>query len=166
MKYIASLIFLLIISTSFINYNNVIFTSVNSNNTNQVSKANKAGKITNVIVVKNQDSYTFKVEVKSPDTGCNQYANWWEVLTEGEELVYRRILAHSHINEQPFTRSGSVKGITGDQKLIVRVHMNNTGYGTQVFKGTVNSGFNKTLVTNDFGVALEKENPQPNPCRS
>jgi len=87
-------------------------------------------------------------------------------LTEEGELVYRRILAHSHISEQPFTRSGSVQGIKEDQELIVRVHMNNLGYGTQVFKGTVKTGFNKMFVSENFAIDLAKENPQPNPCRS
>jgi hypothetical protein len=35
-------------------------------------------------------AYTFSVTLSSPDTGCDQYADWWEVITPDGELVYRR----------------------------------------------------------------------------
>lgn len=96
------------------------------------------------VTVSGQDgSYTFSVTLKSPDKGCNQYANWWEVITESEELIYRRILGHSHVNEQPFTRSGgSVKIIVTDV-VIIRGHMNTSGYGKGevAMKGSVETGF-------------------------
>ena len=57
--------------------------------------------------------------VASPDTGCDQYANWWEVITEDGALIYRRILGHSHVNEQPFIRSGV--GVVIDENQVVIV---------------------------------------------
>jgi hypothetical protein len=57
------------------------------------------------------DYYSFQATVSSPDTGCEQYADWWEVLTDKGELLYRRVLLHSHVSEQPFHRSGGRGGI-------------------------------------------------------
>ena len=48
--------------------------------------------VTSVRVSGEPNAYTFAVTVRSPDTGCDRYANWWEVVAEDESLVYRRIL--------------------------------------------------------------------------
>ena len=126
---------------------------------------NALAEITGVTVSGNENAYTFSVTIKSPDTGCEQYANWWEVISEdGSSLLYRRILGHSHVNEQPFTRSGGSVGITKDQIVYVRAHMNTSGYGTTVFKGSVDSGFSAATLEAEFGEALETEVPQPSGC--
>ncbi|MBE9097977.1 hypothetical protein [Vacuolonema iberomarrocanum] len=109
-------------------------------------------------------SYTFSVTLASPDTGCEQYANWWEVLTVDGELLYRRILVHSHVEEQPFTRSGGPVTIEPDEIVIVRGHMDPAGYGTQAMQGTINDGFEVTTLTPDFAVDLAAAEPQPAGC--
>ncbi|MEO0377870.1 MAG: hypothetical protein AAF329_25400 [Cyanobacteria bacterium P01_A01_bin.17] len=122
-------------------------------------------KVTDVTATENQPGqYTFAVTVESPDTGCEQYADWWEVLSEEGELLYRRILAHSHIDEQPFQRSGGPVSVSADQILIVRAHMNPGGYGTQAMKGSIVSGFQETQLAPDFGADVEMKSPQPNAC--
>ena len=40
-------------------------------------------------------AYELLVGVRSPDTGCSQYADWWEVVSEDGALLYRRILNHT-----------------------------------------------------------------------
>lgn len=108
--------------------------------------------------------YTFAVTINSPDTGCEQYANWWEVITPEGNLIYRRILAHSHVNEQPFQRSGGPVAIQPDQMVIVRAHMYPSGYGSQAMQGTVTSGFEETTIPIDFAVELANAEPQPQDC--
>ncbi|MEN8249485.1 MAG: hypothetical protein ABFS32_11180 [Bacteroidota bacterium] len=109
--------------------------------------------------------YTFSVTLESPDTGCNQYADWWEVISaDGKKLIYRRILAHSHVNEQPFTRNGGAVEIKQMQEVIVRAHMNNKGYGSKAMIGTVNKGFRPIVLDSGFGKSLEVAEPQPAGC--
>ena len=113
-----------------------------------------------------EGNYTFSVTLKSPDKGCQQYADWWEVLSENGDLIYRRILAHSHVNEQPFTRSGGTVNISGNDVVIIRGHMNTIGYGDGevAMKGSVISGFQRFTISKDFAADIEKESPQPNGC--
>ncbi|MEW7292053.1 hypothetical protein [Aquimarina sp. 2304DJ70-9] len=120
--------------------------------------------VISVSVTGDENEYTFSVGIKSPDTGCNQYANWWEVISEEGNLVYRRILAHSHVNEQPFVRSGSPVTIKKDQVVYVRVHMNTSGYSDQVFKGNVETGFQKNILDKTFANQLETMRPLPSGC--
>lgn len=109
-------------------------------------------------------NYTFSVGISSPDTGCDQYANWWEVITEEGTLIYRRILGHSHVNEQPFIRSGGNVVIAENQVVIIRAHMNTSGYGTTVFRGSVSEGFTQDTIASDFAINLETQQPLPDSC--
>ncbi len=112
----------------------------------------------------NTAQYVFSVTVKSPDTGCDQYADWWEVITLDGELKQRRILAHSHVTEQPFTRSGNPVDIAEDETVYVRAHMNNGGYGTTVMKGSKQAGFSSETLEKDFAIELAKQEPLPKDC--
>lgn len=129
---------------------------------NQVSM--DSAKIIDVQCTGGPNNYTLSVTIESPDTGCDQYANWWEVLTPAGELIYRRILGHSHVDEQPFTRSGGVVNVDPKDTIIVRAHMNNLGYGTQVFKGIVLNGLVLDSLEADFAIELESMEPQPGDC--
>jgi hypothetical protein len=109
--------------------------------------------------------YTFSVTLSSPDAGCDQYADWWEVITTDGELVYRRILAHSHVNEQPFTRSGGPVELQETTQAIVRAHMNNAGYGGVVFSGSPASEFTADpSVSSALAPQLADAAPQPDGC--
>ena len=121
--------------------------------------------ITAVIVTPGDTgTYTFAVTVSSPDTGCEQYADWWEVLTPEGELLYRRILAHSHVDEQPFERTGGPVSIRPDQTVIIRAHMHPHGYGVQAMQGTVTDGFEETTLADGFAAEVALAAPQPNDC--
>lgn len=113
---------------------------------------------------RDDNSYTFAVSVQSPDTGCEQYANWWEVLTEEGDLLYRRILAHSHVDEQPFTRTGGPVPVTPTETVIVRAHMHPQGYGPQAMLGDATNGFEKTELPENFAADLTNAEPQPGDC--
>lgn len=112
----------------------------------------------------NINNYTFSVTISSPDTGCNQYADWWEVIDLDGNLLYRRILGHSHVNEQPFTRSGGTVPIQSTTEVYVRAHMNNIGYGSSALRGSVENGFQTINLDVDFASGLATEEPLPNGC--
>jgi hypothetical protein len=109
-------------------------------------------------------AYQFSVEISSPDEGCNQYADWWEVIDTEGNLIYRRILQHSHVNEQPFVRSGGPVAIEEDTIVWIRTHMNPEGYGGIVYKGSVQSGFQEGQPEPEFAAELERMPPLPDSC--
>ena len=125
---------------------------------------NKYADVINVSIRGVANNYTFSVTLSSPDKGCKQYADWWEVISENGDLVYRRILGHSHTNEQPFTRSGGKVKITANQTVWIRAHMNNNSYGGITFKGSKSSGFNQADMAEGFALDLEKAQPLPDGC--
>ena len=120
--------------------------------------------VLSVQVAGNPGAYQFAVEIASPDTGCEQYADWWEVVSQDGQLIYRRILLHSHVDEQPFTRSGGPVDIAVGEVVYVRAHMNTVGYGGAVLTGTVQAGFEPAEVEAGFGSGLERVSPQPEDC--
>lgn len=106
----------------------------------------------------------FSVTIRSEETGCEQYANWWEVLSEDGELLYRRILAHSHPSEQPFTRSGGPVPVQADTRVIVRAHMHPGGYGGQAMAGNQATGFSQVELAPNFAAGLAQSQPLPSGC--
>lgn len=68
-------------------------------------------------------TFAFDVTVQHADTGWEHYADKWEVIGQDGTIYGTRVLAHPHVDEQPFTRSQ--KGIIipqGINKVIVRAH--------------------------------------------
>ena len=120
--------------------------------------------ITAVTTNGTEKSYHFTVTVASDETGCEQYANWWEVLSKDGTLLYRRILIHSHPNQQPFTRSGGYVPIKKDEVVYVRAHMNKLGYVGDIFEGSVKLGFKKAKEVPDFNTSIETQIPLPTGC--
>jgi len=124
----------------------------------------KAAQVTAIEVTGIENAYTFSVTILSTDAGCEQYADWWEVIDLEGNLLYRRILGHSHVNEQPFTRSGGTVAISKEQEVYIRAHMNNLGYGDVVLKGSVLMGFTKAELDTKFASNLETQAPLPTNC--
>ncbi|SDE88383.1 hypothetical protein SAMN05421636_108176 [Pricia antarctica] len=120
--------------------------------------------VTKIEVSGNAKAYTFDVTIESPDTGCDQYADWWEVVDLEGHLVHRRILDHSHVKEQPFMRSGENIVIAENKEVYVRMHMNNSGYAKKAQKGSVENGFQATELDVEFAKDLEKAAPLPDGC--
>ena len=88
-------------------------------------------------VRESEDTWTFHVTVSHPDTGWEDYADGWDVVTEGGEVLklsssdpFTRLLLHPHENEQPFTRSQSGIAVPDDERILtVRAHDIVHGFG-------------------------------------
>jgi hypothetical protein len=102
--------------------------------------ANETGNadVLHVKVVQATDgTWTFHVTVQHPDTGWDDYADGWDVLTPDSTVLkpdsdspFTRLLLHPHVNEQPFTRSQSSIVIpSGVTQVRVRAHDLVDGYG-------------------------------------
>ena len=78
--------------------------------------------VTDVKVRKTGDNtYRFDVTLLHADTGWDHYANKWEVVAPDGTVLGTRVLAHPHVEEQPFTRSlGGVKIPDGINQVIIR----------------------------------------------
>ena len=87
-----------------------------------LATASNAGEadVTDVRVTKSGDKYTFHVTVSHEDEGWDHYANKWEVVGSDGTVYGTRVLAHPHVNEQPFTRSGTFEIPQGVTSVIVR----------------------------------------------
>ena len=112
----------------------------------------------------NPGSYSFSVTIRSPDSGCDQYADWWEVVSPEGQLIYRRVLLHSHVGEQPFTRSGGPVSVQLDEIVIIRGHMNTTGYMGIALRGNVADGFSIAEIPPGFALDVEVREPLPSAC--
>lgn len=74
----------------------------------------------------------FSVTVEHADTGWQHYADRWEILSPDGEVLGTRVLAHPHVNEQPFTRSlRNVPIPDGVDEVVVRVRDSVHGYGSR-----------------------------------
>ena len=75
--------------------------------------------------------WRFSVTVRHADTGWDHYADEWQVVDPATGAVLaRRILAHPHVEEQPFTRSQSGIEIPGNvTTVVVRAKCNIHGFG-------------------------------------
>ena len=92
-------------------------------------------RIVNVKVTDNQGSFRFDVTLEHADTGWDHYADGWEVISPAGEVLGKRVLAHPHVDEQPFTRSLSgVQVPAGVNTVSIRAHDSVHGYNKEIFE--------------------------------
>ena len=59
------------------------------------------------------------VTLTHPDTGWDHYADLWQVYAPDGTLLAERVLAHPHVNEQPFTRATTLVIPDGLRALLI-----------------------------------------------
>jgi len=82
----------------------------------------------------NGDAWTFSVTLRHGDTGWDDYADGWRVVTEDGTELGLRTLFHPHVDEQPFTRSLSGVMIPEEiARVFVEARTNTDGWGDARF---------------------------------
>lgn len=66
--------------------------------------------------------WLFSVTVRHADEGWQHYANRWEVVGPDGAVLGERALAHPHVDEQPFTRSGLIEIPAEIKEVTVRAN--------------------------------------------
>ena len=66
------------------------------------------------------EKYRFHVTVEHTDDGWDHYANRWQVVGPGGEVLGTRKLTHPHVEEMPFTRSHVITVPDGILQVTVR----------------------------------------------
>jgi hypothetical protein len=101
----------------------------------------------NVVGVSVQSSdgeYRFDVSLHHDDTGEDGYANWWQVERLDGTRLGRRDLLHPH-EEQPFTRSETIRIPDEVDCVVVRGHDETHEYGGQAMVVTLDSGATRAV---------------------
>lgn len=92
-------------------------------------------RIIDVSVTNNNGSFRFDVTLEHADSGWDHYADGWEVVSPAGDVLGKRVLAHPHVNEQPFTRSLSGVQIPQNVKTVsIRAHDSVHGYNKDMFE--------------------------------
>ncbi|MFK7902775.1 MAG: hypothetical protein AB8B49_08020 [Nitratireductor sp.] len=81
-----------------------------------------------------EGQYRFDVSVAHSDEGWDHFANAWDVVGLDGTVYGTRILAHPHVQEQPFTRSATISIPKGVKRVVVRAHDSVHEYGGKVIE--------------------------------
>ncbi|WP_424939271.1 hypothetical protein [Aliiroseovarius sp. S253] len=79
--------------------------------------------------------WSFSVTLRHAETGWDDYADGWRVEAEDGEVLGTRVLAHPHVNEQPFTRS--LSGVVvpeGTTAIVIRARTSADGWGEDLYQ--------------------------------
>jgi hypothetical protein len=131
-------------------------------------------------------SYQVTVILQSPEQDCDDYADWWEVLSEDGSLLGRHLLEEPQGFEKPFESQAVVSVEDPNQVLIIRAHFSSdmdetfanydnelilvdeipsSKYPNQAMKGSIETGFKSVRIPRRFAAKVERQDPQPGPCR-
>ena len=78
--------------------------------------------------------WTITATLRHGDTGWDDYADGWRVLTEDGDVLGTRDLAHPHVDEQPFSRSLSGVAIPeGTARVLIEASTTATGWDGERF---------------------------------
>jgi hypothetical protein len=92
-------------------------------------------KIEDATARKSGGAWSFSVTIRHDDSGWDHYADAWTVNSPDGAELGRRVLAHPHENEQPFTRSLSGVDVPdGVSEVIIRAHDSVHGWSDKTFK--------------------------------
>ena len=93
----------------------------------------RAGEVDVVNVVAQSSAagtYRFDVTLSHADEGWAHYADGWEIRDGDGSVLAKRVLAHPHVNEQPFTRGlGGVRLPASLTSVTIAAHDSVHGYG-------------------------------------
>lgn len=96
--------------------------------------ADKADVVDATISSLGDGRYRIDATVAHADTGWDHYADAWEVTTPEGEILGVRVLAHPHVNEQPFTRSLTLEIPAGVTMVILQANDSVHGGGGARFE--------------------------------
>lgn len=95
-------------------------------------------RIEDAMARKSGSTWSFSVTLRHNDTGWDHYADIWTVNTLDGKEIGRRVLAHPHENEQPFTRSLSGVAVPdGVNEVVIKAHDSVHGWSSQTYKVTL-----------------------------
>ncbi len=75
------------------------------------------------------DRWRFAVTVQHADRDPDHWADWWRVRTPDGRELGRRVLLHSHVDEQPFIRDEIVRVPANVRLVVVEAHDKIHGLG-------------------------------------
>lgn len=79
--------------------------------------------------VRTGDTWRLSVTLEHDDTGWDDYADGWRVELADGTVLGTRVLAHPHVDEQPFTRALAGVGIpAGTSDIHIRARTSRTGW--------------------------------------
>lgn len=94
--------------------------------------------VVDVKITGSGERFNFSVTLKHADEGWDHYADKWEVVGPDGTIYGTRVLAHPHVDEQPFTRSLSgVEIPAGIGKVTVRAGDSVHGFGGREMEVTL-----------------------------
>ena len=99
-----------------------------------MSFAAEADVVDGSITALSDGRYRISATIAHADTGWEHYADRWDALTPAGVVLGERVLAHPHVDEQPFTRSLTITIPSGVTTIILQAHDSVHGTGGKTFE--------------------------------